>query len=76
MWIEQRNQLIRQFSFIDFQEAIAFLVRVAFIAEAQNHHPEIYNLYNQVELRLCTHDAGNIVTDKDWAFAKSINKLL
>ncbi len=76
MWKEQNDQLIRQFDFNDFQEAFAFMVRVAFLAEAQNHHPEWTNVYNRVEIRLSTHDAGNKVTEKDRKLANAIDQLL
>jgi 4a-hydroxytetrahydrobiopterin dehydratase len=73
-WQHQNNSLVRTFSFSDFKEAMAFLVQVAFLAEAQNHHPEIFNVYNKVTLTLRTHDAGNIVTAKDVALAESVNE--
>ena len=44
---------------------MAFLNRVAEVAEAHGHHPEIFNVYSRVRLTLTTHDAGNTVTDKD-----------
>jgi 4a-hydroxytetrahydrobiopterin dehydratase len=74
-WTRDQNHLIRTFQFANFQEAFAFLVRVAFLAESHNHHPEIYNVYRNVTLRLSTHDAGNTVTEKDVALAEAINSL-
>ncbi|SFA75683.1 4a-hydroxytetrahydrobiopterin dehydratase [Algoriphagus aquimarinus] len=75
MWIEEDNKLKKTFKFKDFQEAFAFMTRVAFLAEAQNHHPNWSNVYNTVEIELTTHDAGNTVTKKDHALAKAIDGL-
>lgn len=76
MWKEQENALIREFRFRDFSEAFAFMTRVAFLAEQMNHHPEWSNVYNRVTIRLSTHDAGNVVTDKDRQLASAIDKLI
>jgi 4a-hydroxytetrahydrobiopterin dehydratase len=76
MWQEENNQLIKTFTFKDFIEAFGFMTKVAFIAEKMNHHPEWTNVYNRVQIRLNTHDAGNIVTEKDRTLAKEIDKLL
>jgi 4a-hydroxytetrahydrobiopterin dehydratase len=73
MWTEEDNRLKKTFVFKDFQEAFAFMTRVAFLAEAQNHHPNWSNVYNQVSIELTTHDAGNVVTDKDRKLAKAID---
>ena len=74
-WIELNNGLEREYLFADFKEAFAFLTKVAKLAEQHQHHPEISNVYNQVKLRLSTHDAGNNVTEKDYKLAKEINQL-
>lgn len=76
MWKEEDNRLKKTFIFADFQEAFAFMTRVAFLAEAQNHHPNWSNVYNRVEIELCTHDAGNVVTEKDHKLAKAIDRLI
>jgi 4a-hydroxytetrahydrobiopterin dehydratase len=76
MWKEENNKLKRTFEFKDFSEAFAFMARVALIAEKQNHHPWWSNEYNKIEIKLRTHDAGNVVTDKDWKLAKAIDKLI
>lgn len=76
MWKEENNFLIRQFKFKNFTEAFAFMTQVAFLAEKHQHHPNWSNVYNQVEIKLTTHDAGNIVTDKDKNLAKDIDLLL
>lgn len=75
MWKEENNTLRKLFKFKNFSEAFAFMTRVAFIAEKMNHHPDWRNVYNTVEVTLNTHDAGNIVTDKDRKLAKEIDKL-
>jgi 4a-hydroxytetrahydrobiopterin dehydratase len=71
-WSLEKDQLVKQFSFGSFREAISFIVRVGFEAEAINHHPEISNTYNKVEIALCTHDAGNRITELDVELAKAI----
>lgn len=76
MWIEEDNKLKRNFTFQDFSEAFAFMTRVAILAEEQNHHPYWSNVYNKVSIELNTHDAGNIVTEKDYTLAKAIDSLL
>jgi 4a-hydroxytetrahydrobiopterin dehydratase len=72
-WIEKENKLYLTEEFKDFKEAWAFLNKVAVLAEAYNHHPEIENVYNKVTLKLCTHDAGNSITEKDRVLAKEID---
>lgn len=76
MWENTDNQLYRKFSFKDFSEAFAFMTRVALIAEKQNHHPSWKNTYNTVEVWLSTHDAGDVVTEKDKKLAAAIDALL
>lgn len=75
MWIEKDNKLSKTFKFSDFQEAFAFMTRVAFLAEKHNHHPNWSNVYNTVEIELTTHDAGNTVTEKDRKLAKAIDQI-
>ena len=76
MWTEENNKLKKTFKFSDFQEAFAFMTRVAFLAEKQNHHPTWSNVYDTVEIELTSHDAGNIVTERDHKLAKAIDKIL
>lgn len=75
-WITKDNKLEKEFTFKDFVEAFAFLTKVAIVAEKQNHHPEIYNVYNKVKISLQTHDAGNVVTEKDHKLAQTIDGFL
>ena len=76
MWNEQNNQLYRKFEFKDFNEAFAFMTRVALLAEKHNHHPYWTNVWNKVEIYLNTHDAGDVVTEKDHKLAAAIDKLI
>jgi len=76
MWTETDNKLYRKFEFADFSEAFAFMTRVALAAEKMNHHPLWTNVYNKVEIWLSTHDAGDIVTDKDKKLSAKIDALL
>jgi len=76
MWQEKNNALYQQFTFKDFSEAFAFMTRVALLAESMNHHPNWSNVWNKVEIHLSTHDAGNIVTDKDRKLAQRIDELV
>jgi 4a-hydroxytetrahydrobiopterin dehydratase len=75
MWKEENNSLYRKFSFKDFSEAFAFMTRVALAAEKMDHHPKWTNTYNTVEIWLSTHDAGDIVTDKDRKLSKKIDSI-
>lgn len=75
MWKEEDNRLKRTFKFNDFQEAFAFMTRVAFLAESHNHHPNWSNVYNTVIIELTTHDAGNLITEKDRKLAAAIDAI-
>jgi len=75
MWIEENNKLTATFKFKDFVEAFGFMTEVAFHAEKQNHHPNWSNVWNTVTIELNTHDAGNIVTEKDHKLAESIKQV-
>ena len=75
-WTETPARLEREFQFVDFRAAMAFLNRVAEVAEAHGHHPEIFNIYGTVRLTLTTHDAGNTVTNKDYKLAAAIDAVV
>lgn len=75
-WAQSDGKLQRTFTFANFSEAFAFMTRVAFLAEKQNHHPEWTNVYNTVKISLCTHDAGNVITEKDHKLAAAIDRLV
>ena len=66
--------LVRTLKFKDFSEAFGFLARVALHAEKTDHHPEFTSVWNRVDFRLTSHDAGG-VTDRDIRLAETINRL-
>jgi 4a-hydroxytetrahydrobiopterin dehydratase len=76
-WVfeDGRKALVRTLKFKDFNEAFAFLTRVALHAEKVDHHPEFTNVWNRVDFRLTSHDAGG-VTERDTELAKAINSLV
>ncbi len=74
-WEFKDNKIHKEYTFSDFKEALAFMVRVGFYAEEQAHHPEWFNVYNTVSISLSTHDAGGKVTSKDIKLAKAIDKV-
>ncbi len=76
MWEKKNNALHQSFVFKDFSEAFAFMTRVALLSETMDHHPNWTNVYNKVDISLNTHDAGNIVTEKDKKLAAAIDALL
>ena len=76
MWTNDNNVLYKKFEFKNFSEAFAFMTRVAIEAEKMDHHPKWTNVYNKVEIWLTTHDAGNMITDKDKKLADIIDGLL
>ena len=75
-WMRSENgkALVRTFKFKDFCEAFALLTRVALHAEKVDHHPEFTNVWNRVDFRLTSHDAGGI-TERDVKLAEAINRL-
>jgi 4a-hydroxytetrahydrobiopterin dehydratase len=75
-WTTEQNKLKKTFTFKDFPEAFAFMTKVAMIAEKMNHHPTWTNTWNKVAFELSTHDAGDIVTEKDRKLAEEIDKLV
>lgn len=74
-WKEENDTLTKTFTFDDFIQAFGFMSKVAIVAEKMNHHPNWNNVYNEVTFHLNTHDAGDKVTDKDYALAEAIDKL-
>ncbi|MFY0627801.1 MAG: 4a-hydroxytetrahydrobiopterin dehydratase [Reichenbachiella sp.] len=75
MWTEENNKLVKEFTFKNFTEAFGFMAKVAIEAEKMNHHPFWTNVYNKVNIELSTHDAGDIVTEKDRKLAAIIDTL-
>lgn len=74
-WTLRGEALAKTFQFETFREALGFMVRVGFEAEAMNHHPEWSNVYGRVAIRLNTHDAGSRVTAKDVELARRIQRI-
>jgi 4a-hydroxytetrahydrobiopterin dehydratase len=73
-WHFNSDGIEKKFQFKNFTEALGFIVKVGVISEKINHHPELFNVYNKVSIRLSTHDAGG-VTDKDFKLASEIDQL-
>ena len=74
-WAWEHDALAKTFTFEDFRDALAFMVRAGFEAEAMNHHPEWMNVYNTVAVRLNTHDADGKVTALDVELARRFEKV-
>lgn len=74
-WEYTGEAIATTFEFADFREAFTAMTRIAFECEAQGHHPDWANVYNQLEIRLSTHDAGG-VTEKDFHLARTIETLI
>jgi 4a-hydroxytetrahydrobiopterin dehydratase len=72
--VEDRDAIRKSYHFSDFSEAWGFLSRVALIAEKMDHHPEIFNVYNRVEIILSTHDADGL-SEKDIGEAQAIDEI-
>ncbi|MGI9032358.1 MAG: 4a-hydroxytetrahydrobiopterin dehydratase [Acidimicrobiales bacterium] len=73
-WQVDGGQIVREYRFDDFRQAVAFVVRVAFEAEAANHHPDLDVRYNRVRVALSTHSEGG-VTSKDFELAAALDRL-
>lgn len=73
-WSRAGDKLHKAYTCADFREALAFIVRIGLEAETRNHHPELFNVYSNVTIDLCTHDAGDKITQKDIDLAKAIEQ--
>ncbi len=73
-WSLVNEAIEKHYKFKDFKHALAFIVHVGLYAEQADHHPEIFNVYNKITLRLNTHTAKGI-SDKDFALAKKIDAI-
>ncbi|WP_426165943.1 4a-hydroxytetrahydrobiopterin dehydratase [Sandarakinorhabdus sp. DWP1-3-1] len=71
-WTRNGDGIDRRYVFKDFTAAFGFMARVALLAEKADHHPEWSNVWNKVDIRLTTHDAGGLST-RDFALAKAID---
>jgi 4a-hydroxytetrahydrobiopterin dehydratase len=76
MWTEENNKLYKKYQFKDFNTAFSFMTSVALLAEKADHHPTWTNTWNTVEIWLSTHDAGNVVTQKDRGLAEKIDAVI
>lgn len=74
-WRFNNNGIEKKFVFKNFNQALGFIVQVGVLAEKHNHHPELFNVYNRVDIRLSTHDANGL-TDRDFDLAKAIEKIV
>ncbi|BDW98307.1 4a-hydroxytetrahydrobiopterin dehydratase [Maricaulis maris] len=72
--VDDRDAIRKVFEFADFNEAWGFMSRVAVKAEAMDHHPEWFNVWNKVDVTLATHDAGG-VTALDVELAGFMDKI-
>ena len=75
-WTFENDRVRKKFQFKNFREAMSFILRISYEAEQMDHHPEIFNCFNRVEISLNTHDAGGKVTEKDFSLANAIEKTL
>ena len=73
-WTLQGDEIVKQYAFKNFPEAIAFVSRLAPEAEAADHHPDILISYKRVTLTYSTHSEGGL-TDKDFAGAAAADRL-
>jgi len=73
-WSLKEQAIEKKYELADFKEALAFINQIGERAEEANHHPELFNVYNKVTIRLNTHDADGI-TDKDFDLARKIDEL-
>ena len=74
-WQHSDNTLARTFQFADFVQAFGWMSSVALVAERMGHHPDWRNVWATVEVKLCTHDAGNVVTQRDLDLAAEMDRL-
>lgn len=74
-WRYEDNALVKNFVFKDFKETLSYMMGIGIIAEDMNHHPEWFNVYNKLDIRLTTHDADG-VTQKDIDLATKIEEIL
>lgn len=73
-WSFKENGIVKNFVFEDFKETLSIMMGIGMIAEEMNHHPEWFNVYNKLDIRLSTHDAGG-VTQKDIDLATKIEMI-
>ena len=74
-WEYEKDGIIKKFVFANFKDALATMNRIGEVAEEMNHHPEWFNVYNKLNIRLSTHDQGGI-TQLDIDLAKAIEEIV
>jgi len=74
-WSVEHSKLLKVYKLNDFKAALALINLIGAEAERLDHHPEIHNSWNRVTLRLCTHDAGGQITEKDLTLARAIQSI-
>ncbi len=74
-WFVENDELKHVFVLKNFSDSIRFVIEISKISETQNHHPEIFISYNKVTVSMNTHDAGNVITDRDIKLAAVISGL-
>ena len=74
-WKVEDDKLKKTFEFENFRESVAFIMRLSFEAEDMMHHPELFNVYNTVDIALTTHDVGGKVTEKDINLAEKLDSI-
>ncbi|MDX1419461.1 MAG: 4a-hydroxytetrahydrobiopterin dehydratase [Rubricoccaceae bacterium] len=74
-WSRDGDRITKTYRFAGFREAVAFIVRVGFVCDAHDHHPELTNVYDRVGLAFNTHDAGGKITEMDLALARAIDAM-
>ena len=75
-WTEAGDKLSKTFSFPNFRDAMSWMMKVSYIFDKMDHHPEWTNEYNKVHVSLTTHSAGKKITEKDLKAAELIDKTL
>lgn len=74
-WTNNENSIEKTFTFDSFESAMHFMQKASLTISELDHHPTWTNTYNQIHVSLCTHDAGNTVTQKDWELARELDVL-
>jgi 4a-hydroxytetrahydrobiopterin dehydratase len=74
-WTVRNGKLHRELKFSDFSQAFGFMATMAIVSEANDHHPEWFNVYSRVVIDLSTHEVGGI-SERDFKWAAEVNRRL
>lgn len=74
-WLITTERLEKTYLFANFESAMRFMQQAAITIAEVDHHPTWTNTYNKIHVSLTTHDAGNQVTEKDWALAHAFDSI-